>query len=171
MLYEIKCTNSKKQTKNICNLNKKDKGDADPLVDLEIEGYHIRQVVLDFGSQVNIMTHDTWEQMGRPRLYESGIYLKLADQGLIEPIGVWKNIDMTIKGISTKVDFKIIDRKEGSSSFPVLVGRTWGRKMKASISLDKETIKLKGNGQKFIVPIHPSQGEPWKEPIDEEVDI
>ena len=50
LLYEIKGTNSKKQTKNICGLNKKDKGDAEPLVDLEIEGYHIRQVVLDFGS-------------------------------------------------------------------------------------------------------------------------
>ena len=37
--------------------------------------------------------------------------------------------------------------------------------------MDKERIKLKGNGQKFIVPIHPSQGEPWIEPIDEEVDI
>ena len=84
------------------------------------------------------MTRDTWEKMGRPRLYESGIYLKLADQGLIEPIGVWKYVNMTIKGISTKVDFEIIDPKEGSSSFHVLVGRPWGRKMKASISLDKE---------------------------------
>jgi len=45
---------------------------------------------------------------------------------------------MTIKGISTKVDFEIIDPKEGSSSFLALVGRPWGRKMKASISLDKE---------------------------------
>ena len=114
--------------------------------------------MLDFGSQLNIMTHDTWEQLGRPRLYESGIYLKLADQGLIEPIGVWKNMDTTIKGISTKVDFEIIDPKEGSSSFLALVGRPWGRKMKVSISLDKERIELKGNGQKFIVPIHPSQG-------------
>ena len=138
MLYEIKCIDSKKQTKNIYSLNKKDKGDANPLVDLEIEGYHVRQVVLDFGSQVNIMTHDTWEQMGRPRLYESGIYLKLANQVLIKPIGVWKNVDMTIKGILTKVYFEIIDPKEGSSSFPVLVGRPWGRNMKASISLNKE---------------------------------
>ena len=86
------------------------------------------------------------EQLDRPRLYESGIYLKLADQGLIEPIEVWKNVDTTIKGISTKADFEIIDPKEGSSSFPVLVGRPWGRKMKASISLDKERIKLKGDG-------------------------
>ena len=121
LLYEINHNNSEKQTKNICSLNKKDKSDADPLVDLKIEGYHVRQVVLNFGSQVNIMTHDTWEQMGRPRLYESCIYLKLVDQGLIEPIGVWKNVDMTIKGISTKVDFEIIGPKEISSSFPALV--------------------------------------------------
>ena len=113
------------------------------------------------------MTHDTWEQLGRPRLYESGIYLKLADQGLIEPIGVSKNVDATIKGISTKVNFEIIDPKEGSCSFPALVGQPWGRKMKASIYLDKERIKLKGNGQKVIVPIYPSQGEPCIEPIDE----
>ena len=58
------------------------------------------------------------------------------------------------------MDFEIIDLKEGSSSFPALVDHPWGRKMKASIFLDKERINLKGNGQKFIVPIHPSQGEP-----------
>ena len=71
------------------------------------------------------MTQDTWEKMGRPRLYDLGIYLKLTDQGLIEPIGVWKDVDTTIKGISTNVDFEIIDPKEGSSSFPVLVDRPW----------------------------------------------
>ena len=41
LLYEIKGTHSEKQIKNICSLNKKDKGDANPLVDLEIEGYHV----------------------------------------------------------------------------------------------------------------------------------
>ena len=86
---------------------------------------------------------------------------------MIEPIRVWRNVDTTIKGISTKVDFEIIDPKEGSSSFTALVGQPWGRKMKASISLDNERIKLKGNGQKVIVPIYPSQGEPWIELIDE----
>ena len=89
----------------------------------------------------------------------------------MEPIGVWRNVDTTIKGISTKIDFEMIDPKEGSRSFPSLVVRPWGRKMKASISLDKEGRKLKGKGQKVIIPIHPSQGEPWTEPIDEEVDI
>ena len=67
LLYKIKHNNNiEKQTKNICSLNQKEKRDADPLVDLEIEGYHVQQVILDFGSQVNIMTRDTWEQLGRP---------------------------------------------------------------------------------------------------------
>ena len=90
------------------------------------------------------MTHDTWEQLGRYRLYESGIYLTLSDQVLNEAIIFWRNVDTTIKGISTKVNFEIIDPKEGSSSFPALVGRPWGRNMKALISLDKENqIKRK----------------------------
>ena len=45
------------------------------------------------------------------------------------------------------------------------------RELYLSISLDKERIKLKGNRKKVIVPIFPSQGEPWTEPIDEEVDV
>ena len=90
---------------------------------------------------------------------------------MIEPIWLWRNVDTTIKGIQTKANFEIIDPKEGSSSFPTLVGRPWGRKMKASISLNKERIKLKGNGQKVILLVHPSQGVPWTEPIDNDVDI
>ena len=83
LLYKIKHNNNtEKQTKNICSLNQKDKSDVDPLVDLEVEGYHVQQVVVDLGSQVNIMTRDTWEQLGIPQLYDSGIYLKLANWGL-----------------------------------------------------------------------------------------
>ena len=42
LLYNIKHKNNRdKQTKNICSLNQKDESDADPLVDLEIEGYHV----------------------------------------------------------------------------------------------------------------------------------
>ena len=67
LLYNIKNKHSmEKQNKNICILNQKNKSDVDLLVDLEIEGYHVQQVVLDFGSQVNIMTRDTWEQLGKP---------------------------------------------------------------------------------------------------------
>ena len=42
LLYNIENkTCMDKQTNNICSLNKKDKSDADPLIDLEIEGFHV----------------------------------------------------------------------------------------------------------------------------------
>ena len=42
LLYNIKSKSGvDKQAKRICRLNQKVKNDADPLVDQEIEGYHI----------------------------------------------------------------------------------------------------------------------------------
>ena len=93
-------------------LEKKYKNDVEPLVDLEIEGYHVQQVILDFGSHEEIMTKDTWEQLRKPRLNESGIYLKLGDRAIIEPISVWKNVDTTINNITKKFKIVIINPKE-----------------------------------------------------------
>ena len=42
LLYNLKNKSSvDKISKSICILNKKDKNDVEPLVDLEIEGYHV----------------------------------------------------------------------------------------------------------------------------------
>ena len=93
------------------------------------------------------MTRDTWEQLGRPRLHESGIYLKLVDQGLIEPIGVWKNVDTAIKGILTKVDFEIIDL--GRIQFLPSVSRsTLGEKNESLDILGQRKNKIKGEWTK-----------------------
>ena len=66
-------------------------------------------------------------------------------------------------GISIKIDFKVIEPKEGSKSYLALVGQSWARKMKANISLEKDIIKLKGQGKKIIIPLDPKEGSPWEE--------
>ena len=40
--------------------------------------------------------------------------------------------------------------------------------MKANISLEKDRIKLKGQGKKIIIPLDPKEGTPWEEPDDTE---
>ena len=35
--------------------------------------------------------------------------------------------------------------------------------MKSIISLEKERIKLKGQGKKVIIPLDPKEGAPWEE--------
>lgn len=79
--------------------------DHDPKVDLEINGYMERQVVVDFGSHVNILPWETWISMGRPNFHKLTKYLKLDDQSFIEPIGTLRQVKPSIMGIPTIVDF------------------------------------------------------------------
>ena len=74
-------------------------------------------------------------------------------------------------GISVRIDFKVIEPKEGSKSYPALVGRPWARKVKANISLEKDRIKIKGQGKKVIIPLDSKEGAPWEELDDSEAKV
>ena len=37
------------------------------------------EVILDLGSEVNVLTKQTWEQMGSPKLSRSPIHMRLAN--------------------------------------------------------------------------------------------
>lgn len=148
---------------HIAYMSTRTQSDFDPQVNLQINEFLIPRVVLDFGSEVNILTKSTWEKLGRPQLVKSDYYLKLADQGLIEPLGLRINIQTTIMGILVKIVFKVIEPKEASKSYLSLVDRPWARKMKANISLEKDKIKLKGQGKKVIIPLDPKEGSPWED--------
>jgi hypothetical protein len=44
------------------------------------------------------------------------------------------------------VEFKVFDLVECILAYPTLVRPSWGRTMKEIISLERDKIKLKGNG-------------------------
>lgn len=118
------------------------KNDFNPQFSLHIRGCLIPKVVLDFGSQVNILTKRTWEKLNQPLLVKSDYYLKLANQGLIQPMGLCKNVETVIMGVSVITEFKFIESKEEIKSYATLVGWPWARTMKEKISLEKDKIKL-----------------------------
>jgi hypothetical protein len=95
-------------------------------------------------------------------------YLKLVDQILIEPIGILRNVDTQIMGIPTSIDFEVIHLVEGTPSYADLFIRPWGRRMKETISLERDRIKLKGSGRKIIILLDPKEGKPWMESWDED---
>jgi hypothetical protein len=143
----------------------------DPQVDLEIHGVLINQAVIDFRSQVNVLPQDMWIRLGRPSLAPTLNYLKLTYQILIEHIGILINVETHIMGILTLIDFKVIDLVEGMPTYVALVNQPWGQQMKANIFLEKEKIKLKGNGRKTIIPLDPNEGKPWSESLDEDHEV
>jgi hypothetical protein len=55
----------------------------------ELGGYDMDGVMLDLGSDVNILPKKSWEVMGKPKLVWSPIQLRLSNQYKIYPIGGW----------------------------------------------------------------------------------
>ena len=46
----------------------------------KIGDYEMDEVILDLGSEVNVLTKQTWELMGKPKLRYSPIQLRLENQ-------------------------------------------------------------------------------------------
>lgn len=70
------CNENKEKCKKKLQLSHgKEMEDHDSQVDLEINGYMIKQVVVYFCSQVNILPQETWINMGQPNLHNMINYL------------------------------------------------------------------------------------------------
>jgi len=74
---------------------------------VQIGEYNMDQVILDLGSEANVMPKKMWEHMGRPTLQWSPIQLRMANQQKILPMGRLQGVKMDIDNVSMQTDFKV----------------------------------------------------------------
>ena len=134
----------------------------------QIGEYDMKDIILDLGSEVNILTKQTWEQMGNPTLDWSPIQLRLANQQRILPLGRFPRVPVDIDGVSTIAYFEVIEIIDDSNPYPDLLGIEWAIDSDAVINLKKRQITFEGKGLRAILPLDPSQGERYMEPVREE---
>ena len=84
--------------------------------------YKMDEVILDLGSEVNVLTKKTWEFMGKPKLRYSPIQLRLENQQRVCPMGILSNVPVDIDGVRSLVDFEVIEIIDDSNPFPALLG-------------------------------------------------
>jgi hypothetical protein len=125
---------------------------------VEIGYYDVDYVVLDLGSELNVMTKQTWALMGKPRLIYSLIMLKMTNQQAMSPFGRLENVHVDIDGIRTFADFKVIEIVDDSCPYPELLGIDWAFKNLIVVDLKKRIMTIEGNGLKFIAPLDPNEG-------------
>jgi hypothetical protein len=65
-------------------IGKKRRTNKELHLNAQIGEYEIDYVVLDLGSEVNVMTKKTWALMGKPKLIYSPIRLKMSNQQAVE---------------------------------------------------------------------------------------
>ena len=102
----------------------------------------------------------------------SPIQLILANQQKIVPLGRFLSVPVDIDGVSTLADFEVIEIIDDSNPYPTLLGIEWAIENSAVIDLKNRQMTFEGKGLRFIVPLDPSQGERYTEPVrDEDQDI
>ena len=88
----------------------------------QIGEYEMDQVILDLGSNTNVLPKQTWECMGRPTLQWSPIQLRMANQHNIFSMGILQWVTFDIEGTSAQVDFEEIEIVDDSNPYPTLLG-------------------------------------------------
>ena len=98
------------------------------------------EVILYLGSEVNVLTKQTWEQMGSPKLARSPIHLRLANQQRVSPLGQLPQVPVDIDGVHRFADFEVIEIISDSRPYPALLGIDWEIDNMAVIDLKKRQM-------------------------------
>ena len=80
-------------------INKYIRAGKEMRLNAQIGDYEMDEVILDLGSEVNVLTMQTGELMGKPKLRYSPIQLKLANQQRVSPMGRLSNVPIDIDGV------------------------------------------------------------------------
>lgn len=123
-----------------------------------IGSYEMDEVVFDLGSEVNVMTKQTWEIMVNPKLTFSPIQLRLANQQRVIPLGRLSSVPVDLDGVRNLADFKVIEIIDDSTPYPALLGIDWAFENKAIINLKKKSMSFEGNGIRVIGPLDSALG-------------
>jgi hypothetical protein len=115
-------------------------------------------VVLDLGSEVNVMTKQNWALMGKPRLIYSPIRLRMANQQAVSPFGRLEHVPVDIDGIRTFAYFEVIEIVDDSCPYLALLGIDWDFNNLTIFYLKKRRMTFEGNGLKFISLLDPNEG-------------
>jgi len=102
-----------------------------------IREYDIDYVVLDLGSEVNVMTKKTWALMGKPKLIYSLIKLRMDNQQAVSPFGRLERVPMDIDRVRTFSDFEVTEIVDDSCPYPVLLGIDWAFNNSTVVDLNK----------------------------------
>lgn len=134
------------------------------------------QVILDMGSDANVLPKQTGECIGMPALQWSPIQMRMANQQKILPMGRLEGVTVDIEGASTQRDFEVIEIVDDNNPYPALLGIDWATDTNGVINLKKRKIIFEKKSLRVVVPIDPAEGTRYTETVcdddsDDELDF
>jgi hypothetical protein len=133
----------------------------------QIGEYDVDNVILDLGSDVNVLPKQTWEMMGKPKMVWSPVQLILANQHKIVPIGHLTGVPVNIDGVLNTTDFEVIEIMDDSQPYQALMGLEWDFDNQAIINLKRREMIFEVGYLKVTTPLDPMEGNMYIEPPEE----
>ena len=127
-------------------------------------------IILDLGSEVNVLPKKTWQCMGEPTLGYSNVQLKLANQHRVLQIGRLKGVTVDLDGVCTKEDFEVIEIVDGTTPYPTLLFLDWVFENQTIINLKTRKMTFESRYCRVIAPLDPSEGERFVEPTFQDIE-
>ena len=127
-------------------------------MNIQIGDYEVDLVILDLGSDLNILTKQTWENMGQLTLGWSPMQLRLANQAKVQPIGWVTNLVVDVEVMRNRAYFDIIEVVNGEGSYPTLLGFGWANDSMAVINFKKQMMNFENQDIRVIAPMDPDEG-------------
>jgi hypothetical protein len=121
-------------------------------------------IILDLGSEVNVLPKNTWQCMGDPTLGYSPVQMKLADQHRVLPIRRLEGVTVDLDGVCTKEDLEVIEIVDDTTPYPTFLILDWEFDNQSIIKLKIHKMTFDSGEYRFIVPLDPSEGERVVEP-------
>lgn len=109
--------------------------------------------------------------MGEPKLEWSTIQLRMENQQKIIPLGRRPKVMVDIAGVRVLADFEVIEIVEDAEPYLALLKLDWAMDMGGFINLNKCSMVLENKGTRVIVPLDPTEGARYTEPVYEEEEI
>lgn len=96
-----------------------------PVLTVQIGSGTLDNVLLDGGSGVNLITEEERKRLGLKNPQSAPFRLRMADQTVVDPVGMIRTVKIHIHGIPYLITLTIIKNKEVNEAYSMLLGRPW----------------------------------------------
>jgi hypothetical protein len=157
-------TEQKPELKTVNHLHTRRRTSWEFRLNANVGDFNMGYVILDIGSEVNVLPKATWQCMGEPTLGYSTVQLKIENQHRVLPIGRLKGVTVDLDGVHTKVDFEVIKIVDDTTPYPTLLGLDWAFDNQAITNLKTRKMTFESGDYRVIAPLDPLESERFVEP-------
>jgi hypothetical protein len=154
----------KLEQKTVNHLHTRRRKSRELRLNANIGDFNMGDIILDLGSEVNVLPKKTWQCMGEPTLGYLLVHLKLANQHKVLLIGRLKGVIVDLDGVRIKADFNVIEIVDDTIPYPTLLGVDWAFDNQSIINLKTWKLTIELVEYRVIAPLDPWEGERFVEP-------